>query len=229
MQTRCDGTQPSCKTCEVYNDQCRYDKPPPMSQINIMAKRLQDAERTIAVLQAAAQSGNGSLNRTLDDSGTGAELEGPSPRPSIAPPVTERLPETRSLLPNHLIPDLTKPKSPEPATSGSIISDLSLDANGKICYYGPTSAVHDPPTIESITSMDQQYDSPSAKSSVRSMLTSNAMQSREWEDFAVGNAAFRSDIPRSTLSRLLKIHWSWVAPMFMWVYRPAFIRMYPID
>ncbi|KAI1852034.1 hypothetical protein JX265_008161 [Neoarthrinium moseri] len=33
-----------------------------------------------------------------------------------------------------------------------------------------------------------------------------------------------NDIPREVMSRLLKIHWVWIAPMFMWVYRPAFVR-----
>jgi hypothetical protein len=56
------------------------------------------------------------------------------------------------------------------------------------------------------------------------MLTSNAMESRAWEEFALGNASFQSGIPKDTLSQLLQIHWSWIAPMFMWVYRPAFMR-----
>jgi hypothetical protein len=63
------------------------------------------------------------------------------------------------------------------------------------------------------------------KSNIRSLLTSSAEESRAWEEFAVGNASLQSDIPRDIMSKLLQLHWVWIAPMFMWVYRPAFMRM----
>lgn len=56
------------------------------------------------------------------------------------------------------------------------------------------------------------------------MLTVNALESRSWEEFALGSAAAQSDIPREVMARLLHIHWTWQAPMFLWVYRPAFMR-----
>ncbi|KAL4811953.1 hypothetical protein BDW67DRAFT_189131 [Aspergillus spinulosporus] len=61
---RCDGTQPSCKTCEVYQDECRYEKQPPMSQIVAMAKRLQEAEQTILRLQQALEAQSPDPNGT---------------------------------------------------------------------------------------------------------------------------------------------------------------------
>lgn len=61
------------------------------------------------------------------------------------------------------------------------------------------------------------------------MLTSQAAESRQWEEFALGNAAYQSEIPRTTLSKLLQTHWTWIAPTFMWVYRPAFMRAYPFS
>ncbi len=67
------------------------------------------------------------------------------------------------------------------------------------------------------------YDGESSKSDGRTLLTSKAIESRAWEEFALGNAALHSDIPKAVVSRLLQIHWSWIAPMFMWVYRPAFM------
>jgi len=61
------------------------------------------------------------------------------------------------------------------------------------------------------------------------ILTSNAQESRAWEDFALGSAALQSDIPKEILAKLLQIHWAWIAPMFMWVYRPAFMRDMAVD
>jgi len=61
---------------------------------------------------------------------------------------------------------------------------------------------------------------------VRTLLTSKAIESRAWEEFALGSAALRSDVPKSVVARLLQIHWAWVSPSFGWVYRPAFMREY---
>jgi hypothetical protein len=224
VQTRCDGTQPGCKTCEVYNDECHYDKLPPMSQIVKMAKKLQEAEQLVAELRAAAHPAATPENGTLDALKTYAAPDAANLRSAIVPLEVRQ----HSEVSNPTVTTST-PYSPEnisPRGVGDVgrISDLSVDENGKLCYYGPTSAVHDPTAIGNISTTDEQYDSPAVKSNVRSMLTSKAMESRAWEDFAVGNAAFRSDIPRATLSHLLNMHWSWVAPMFMWVYRPAFMR-----
>lgn len=58
----------------------------------------------------------------------------------------------------------------------------------------------------------------------RNMLSSSALESRSWEEFAIGNAAIQTGIPHQVISRLLQIHWTWVNPTFNWVYRPAFMR-----
>jgi len=58
----------------------------------------------------------------------------------------------------------------------------------------------------------------------RMILTTTALESRQWEEYALGNAAIQTGIPHQTLSRLLRIHWAWIAPMSNWVYRPAFMR-----
>jgi hypothetical protein len=55
-------------------------------------------------------------------------------------------------------------------------------------------------------------------------LGTTALEARTWETFALGNAAIQTDIPAATIERLLQIHWAWIAPMFNWVYRPAFMR-----
>lgn len=60
-------------------------------------------------------------------------------------------------------------------------------------------------------------------------LSPTANESRAWEQFALGNAAIHHDIPKDILSKLLKLHWSWISPLFMWVYRPAFIRKLPLS
>jgi hypothetical protein len=81
---------------------------------------------------------------------------------------------------------------------------------------------------------------------VKRSLVMNAQTTRQWEDFAVGNTAVKLNIPKELSDELLKYHWCWIHPLFIFVsdafplltenilltlnlgqvYRPAFIRMY---
>ncbi len=101
---------------------------------------------------------------------------------------------------------------------------ITINRSCKISYYGPTSAIHDPPSLGEPSPQPQDYDEQSSKLSIRNLLISNAEESRSWEEFALGSASLRSDIPKPVIAKLLQIHWAWIAPMFMWVYRPAFMR-----
>lgn len=174
-----------------------------MSQITAMAERLQDAERAVTELQAM-----------LRDRPEAA-------RESLAPHAFPESHAASSVTANFMSD--TNAAAPSPNDEGPsedrLLSDLSLDANGSLCYYGPTSAVYAP-----VGSDQMPGNSPGSNTrSSRAQLASNAIQARTWEDFALGNAAVQTGIPQTLLSRLLHIHWTWVAPMFMWVYRPAFM------
>lgn len=264
-QVKCGGGQPSCKTCEIYNDECRYDKAPPISQVVLMAKRLQEAEKVIENLRAGndsektqaqdkAQSQSpepAAINDTTEIGGDDGLAPGRDPgrseavndnhtvrddqanlygsvnsRPSnnnnvtVPQPYDHDLESRQHPASNSTAPNRPTPQEPHP-------TELSLDADGKICYYGPTSAVHDPPsqmleTPESHPTPSQM--SSSARADLRSSLASFGRESATWEEFALGNAALETGIPRSVMERLLHLHWTWVSPMFGWVYRPAFIR-----
>ncbi|KAL5461000.1 hypothetical protein PMIN07_005508 [Paraphaeosphaeria minitans] len=105
--------------------------------------------------------------------------------------------------------------------------DLSVDKNGEIRYYGPTSAVHDPPQLQLEVPLGESSSaSPksSSKLDVLSALVEHAQESKIWEEYALGNASLQTGIPRPIVAKLLHMNWIWVSPMFMYVYRPAFIR-----
>ena len=110
------------------------------------------------------------------------------------------------------------PSAQKPLTS------LSLDEHGKICYYGPTSAVHEPVCLDSPSSHSSSGVAAPDRHNARYYLSSHAQESATWEEFALGNAALQTGISRQVMAKLLHVHWTWVAPMFMWVYRPAFMR-----
>ncbi|KAF9772734.1 hypothetical protein IL306_009546, partial [Fusarium sp. DS 682] len=51
-KVRCDGSQPICGICTAYNEDCQYDRPPPMTQIRAMADKIAELEKTIKDLQS---------------------------------------------------------------------------------------------------------------------------------------------------------------------------------
>jgi hypothetical protein len=237
-QVRCDGSQPVCKMCELYNDDCRYDKPPPMSQLVAMAKRLQEAEQTVAELRAGTDR---SSSEAIP-----SHIEAPSSTDSTLHQYPQSLSrEACRTSFSHIPTSLDRLVTPRPATidhswdDGTSVSnqaghstlkettapELTVDEHGDIRYYGPTSAVHEPSPVNVPNRMErglQSNDSPNADT--RSSLAAHARESAIWEEFAIGNASLQTGIPRQVIAKLLHIHWTWVAPMFLWVHRPAFIR-----
>jgi hypothetical protein len=201
-----------------------------MSQVMAMAQRLQEAEETIASLRA-----QGSASSCED---TRSRL---SPSPQITTVPTKEPTNVGFSVPAR--PGTTPPPSivsaKEPSASQStdqptnvpiacsgtskeaLPSDLSVDENGEIQYYGPTSAVHDPPQLqlESPITRVSPAASGSSSSEIRSMLMAHAQESKIWEEFALGNASLQTGIPRQIMAKLLHMHWTWVSPMFMYVYR----------
>lgn len=131
---------------------------------------------------------------------------------------------TPNLLPNHnnqVVPNTHATPTEPPAAA-----ELSVDEDGKICYYGPTSAVHEPSRMDTPASPVASAATARASATgerARSSLAALARESRTWEEFALGNASLQTGIPRQLMAKLLHIHWAWISPMFMWVYRPAFV------
>lgn len=71
-KVKCDGAQPSCGICKAYNQDCHYDKSPPMSQVLAMAERIAQLER------AAGLTGDGQSVHEASD-GAGLQLEEQTP------------------------------------------------------------------------------------------------------------------------------------------------------
>jgi hypothetical protein len=122
-KTKCDGSQPSCKTCEVYQDDCRYERPPPMSQIIAMSERLQEYEHIIEDLRKRISSPANSRSSPLSD---GEQLEIPS-----AP---ERDTHSDYNKDSRARAELEPSTVAVEPTSRALVSDLSVDEHGKVRY-----------------------------------------------------------------------------------------------
>ncbi|KAF2023467.1 hypothetical protein EK21DRAFT_105276 [Setomelanomma holmii] len=231
-KVRCDGAQPACKMCELYNDDCSYDKPPSMSLLLAMAKRLQEAEQTIADLRSGEVSGRDEI--------TSPTITTFSPVVQYSPPGYQQI-STADAPPlskptNHSISNNTTTNgtwngvpgaSPQPSRTPKQPSgtELMVDEHGNTRYYGPTSAVREPSLELSSPNAGTMQHSPAQQTSgTHSSLAAHARESAIWEEFAVGNASLQTDIPRQVIAKLLHIHFTWVGPPFLWVHRSAFVR-----
>ncbi|KAI8946143.1 fungal-specific transcription factor domain-containing protein [Xylaria longipes] len=242
-KVRCEGSQPACKTCDIYNVECRYDKPPPITQVIEMARRLQEAEKTITKLQTTGagiwppfetspvqddQQGQVALPPPTAGIQTEEHAESnlkesahvPCPLPA-SPALNYPHPDSQAKAPSDMSGDVCV-EAAEAQTPG-----ISVDDRGEICHHGPTSAVYDPSAATHHLSTTPPFTTgspPLTRAGTRPYLASYRRESLLWEDFALGNASLQTGMPRQMMAKLLHVHWTWVSPMFAWVYRPAFIR-----
>jgi hypothetical protein len=205
-----------------------------MSQLLSMAQRLQEAERNVSELRALVERGGSEAGsshiRAMSAAETLPQTSARSTSPEIyQSPLDSQMPlldrftgstavASASNQPRDHNTDHSSPKAAH-------APELTADENGNIRYYGPTSAVHEPPQTESPVFRRPNFGHSAPEPvDLRGALAVHALESEIWQEFALGNASLQTGIPRHIMARLLHIHWTWVAPMFLWVHRSAFIR-----
>ena len=69
-----------------------------------------------------------------------------------------------------------------------------------------------------------QQTTPQEDQQTKQNLVTNAGHQRQMESFAIANSAVRINVPKEISTELLKYHWCWIHPLFLFVYRPAFTK-----
>ena len=175
-----------------------------MSQMVAMSQKLKEYEQYIEQTE----------QRAISPKSLGASLSQPAALHSTASGVRQQQNVTQPSWDDTVVPQNAPAGEEDPSP------DLSVDQHGNICYHGPTSAVYHPVSPDA-TSSNNRSDT-----EMRTILATTASESKAWEAFAMSNASLRIGVPKEVITGLLNLHWSWIAPMFMWVYRPAFMRKY---
>ena len=138
--------------------------------------------------------------------------------------------------------DSTHEKLEDEVLPASAFEGLRMDDPGKISYHGPTSILNVP--LRSVrcdedTAFTTLPDENGRAEEWREQLVANALEQRVAEVLssdAVGvivetllrlrMSPDRAQTPfQFTLQYLLDFHWTWIQPLFNFVYRPAFTRM----
>ena len=115
-------------------------------------------------------------------------------------------------------PDARRPSHPWDA-------DISVDDLGGVTFHNSTSAIYQPAenNREDAPSSSQAVSSPRSTASstdneqVKRTLVLNAANQRQWEDYAISNTAVKVNVPKEVAAELLKYHWCWIHPLFLFV------------
>ncbi|KAL5363250.1 fungal-specific transcription factor domain-containing protein [Aspergillus floccosus] len=107
---------------------------------------------------------------------------------------------------------------------------ISFHAEGDLSYHNQTSAIHEGPPDTSRQSSHSASESPVSRAtkqstaSIRHSLVANAVAQKNLELLNASAISPQADVPPEVTAILLQLHWCWLHPSFLFVYRPAFTR-----
>ncbi|RJE23615.1 hypothetical protein PHISCL_04071 [Aspergillus sclerotialis] len=107
---------------------------------------------------------------------------------------------------------------------------ISFHAEGDLSYHNQTSAIHEGPpdtSYKSAHSTPKSREPRTAKqstASIRHSLVTNAVAQKNLELLNPSAVPPQADVPPDVTAILLQLHWCWLHPSFLFVYRPAFTR-----
>lgn len=108
---------------------------------------------------------------------------------------------------------------------------ISMNARGDVTYHNSTSAIHEAPPQKppseavpgsKLATIDQR------NAETRRTLVANAATQKSLESLSLEMIVPHTDITKDLAGVLLQLHWCWLHPMFLFVYRPAFMRDMPL-
>ena len=110
---------------------------------------------------------------------------------------------------------------------------ISLDALGDVGYHNQTSAIHE--DLPQKNAQPIAYCIPLViiedkcrAADIRQGLVANAATQKDLEIINLDASQSLVNLPNDLASTLLHLHWCWLHPSFLFVYRPAFTRDMPL-
>ncbi|EXJ70401.1 uncharacterized protein A1O5_06469 [Cladophialophora psammophila CBS 110553] len=104
----------------------------------------------------------------------------------------------------------------------SVESLLAFKTAAKSDYYSSTSAVDNP--SENVTSITAGREDSVSLRTRKESLVRDSLHWQGFENIAVEIASIHLHLPAKSIQQLLQTHWTWVHPVFMFVYRPSFMK-----
>lgn len=116
----------------------------------------------------------------------------------------------------------------EPTPADLDDQPISLNAGGHVSYHNSTSAIHETPVEEPME--DQSYTGSLSVTNelnaaeIRRALVLDAATQKTVESLHLEASLAHARIPKEVAENLMRLHWCWLHPSFLFVYRPAFTR-----
>lgn len=210
--------------CIAYKDDCHYDKPPSLAYVRSLEEEIQELKAQLRqaktqVWLTRVRTAPFAIPIVLcisDQAQAGSVDEKKLPSAS---PASETAGSQTSVQANGLAHRNRHVKWE---------TDISVDDNGSVTFHNSTSPIYEPPSSQRhhpIAIAQVSYNGhPQDDQRVRRDLILNATHQRQIEPFAVANGAAKTNVPKEVSLELLKYHWCWMHPLFLFVYRPAFTR-----
>ena len=183
LQGKCDGARPTCEACRLHKEECVYDKAPSMSYALSLGKRVVELETLLSRLKDA------------NDAERAVLLQHYKTAPSINYVGTD-----------HLIRHGSSSDSDDVQLS-SITSELTVDDEGQILYYGSTSVLLPPPphSDAAVPRPDDIHDDDN--SALDSTFNASPLV------YAALRSSFSDNVDPDLAETLLRYHFCWVQPM----------------
>ncbi|ORY90080.1 fungal-specific transcription factor domain-domain-containing protein [Leucosporidium creatinivorum] len=210
---RCDGSRPSCMSCQViYRQECHYDVVPSAVDAAQVVKELaelrallgsllisnhEDRDRLLSIYSTQQQESPASAATASTPS-----LAGPSSAPTSGAEAVGGIRTVKR--PAEAGPD-DDSRSQEDERAAALLSELSFAASGQVEHFGATSFLHQPMLGSSVSPpVLPDLGSPSAGEKAR-----------------LGTLV--RNVPSDLRNHLLDIFWLWQS-VHCFVYKPALLR-----
>lgn len=200
-KSKCDGGQPVCKACMAHGDayKCEYEQAPSLKYTHTLERKVLRLEQYVEKLRLADDEERARLLKRPNPTHVKEEQGGEEEEDEAGQLASEQF--------------------------ANELSGLSVDAEGGIRYHGPTSLYATPEFTKArtTTSTPDSTSSP-YNSDARTQLVRNAWEQRNLEPLGASALSREAGLSSEIVQYLLDCHWSWIQPLFNFVYRPAFTR-----
>ncbi|KIW80586.1 hypothetical protein Z517_07202 [Fonsecaea pedrosoi CBS 271.37] len=188
---------------QMHHDDCHYDKPPSLAYVRSLEEEIQELKAQLR--QAKTQV-------WLSRAGSHDDKKLPSASPASETAGSQSSGQALAHRNRHVKWE----------------TDISVDESGSVAFHNSTSPIHEPPSSQRhhppIAAQLSYNGNIHEDQRVKRDLIYNATHQRQMEPYAIANGALKTNIPKEISHELLKYHWCWQHPLFLFVYRPAFTR-----
>ncbi|KAL1411840.1 hypothetical protein Q8F55_002809 [Vanrija albida] len=215
---RCDGTKPRCRLCSALNTECVYKSTPTPKYVQDLEAYNSSLRHTLLRLKDASPAQRDHILSALDRAALGSAMPSAlgTPSPATKSPHTDTASSAKSDPPSQ-----AQSVSPEGDGVDTLAekfkeqAKISVDGAGLLSLHGPSSLFYLAPTPFGGKRKEDEEEVEQLDIEQHLVL--------DWIDNMTTTASVPS-VSNEVWQYLLKLHFTWVQPLFGFVHHKAFMR-----